>query len=403
MFVRPEKVLSSPLKCYLSTQGKEKEFTMYPENMKARSDRGVQSMRTTSVVVIDDEEPMCEGCRQTLEESGFGTAVALNGTEGIRLLEEIKPDVVLVDLKMPGVSGIEVLRRIPEIDLHIVPIVITGYATIDSAVESMKIGAFDYLTKPFEPEKLVEAVRRGTKLSQLKKESTARQSMKSPETTVAETMSSKQDVILKGLSVLSESYSAGFERVDFLDELSRLEAEAKYHAESLGSIKKREKAILDVVNELRSVDEIIRKHDYMKSSLIQILLDTQVKLHWLPRHALMWISERLNVPLAEIYSIVNFYEAFSLEPQGAHRVQVCMGTACHVRGAPDLLSKASALLGIKEGQTDDRQMFTLKTVHCLGCCALSPVIQVDDSYISNPSLTQLRETFSSMVEKEVSE
>jgi NADH-quinone oxidoreductase subunit E len=385
------------------TQGKEKELPMSPENAKLRSEGGIQSARSPSVVVIDDEEPMCEGCRQTLEESGFGTAVALNGTEGIRLLEEIKPDVVLLDLKMPGVSGMEVLRKIPEIDLHIVPIVITGYATIDSAVESMKIGAFDYLTKPFEPEKLVEAVRRGTKLSQLKKESTARQDMKLQETTDADTAPSKQDVLLKGLSVLSESYSAGFERVDFLDELSRLEAEAKYHAGNLGRIKKREKAILDVVNELRSVDEIIREHDYMKSSLIQILLDTQAKLHWLPRHALMWVSERLNVPLAEIYSIVNFYEAFSLEPQGTHRVQVCMGTACHVRGAPDLLSKASALLGIEEGQTDDRQMFTLKTVHCLGCCALSPVIQVDDSYISNPSLGQLKETFTSLGKEEVSE
>ena len=376
---------------------------MVPKKERTRKDGGTQSARATSVLVIDDEEAMCEGCRQTLEESGFSTAVAFNGTEGIRLLEEVKPHVVLVDLKMPGISGMEVLQRIHDTDLHIVPIVITGYATIDSAVESMKIGAFDYLTKPFEPEKLVESVRRGTKLSQLKRESTARQSMKSEEAAVEEAVPTKQDVILKGLSVLSESYSVGFERVDFLDELSRLEAEAKYHAENLGRIKKREKAILDVVNDLRFVDDIIRKHDYVKSSLIQILLDTQVKLRWLPRHALMWISERLNVPLAEIYTIVNFYEAFSLKPQGAHRVQVCMGTACHVRGAPGLLTKASTLLGLKEGETDERQMFTLKTVHCLGCCALSPVVQVDDSYMSNPSLPQLKKALRSLEEKEVRE
>jgi|GEM_PF-57830 len=376
---------------------------MVPKKEKARKDGGTQTASSTSVLVIDDEESMCEGCRQTLEESGFSTAIALNGTEGIKLLEEVKPHVVLVDLKMPGVSGMEVLQRINDIDLHIVPIVITGYATIDSAVESMKIGAFDYLTKPFGPEKLVEAVRRGTKLSQLKRESTARQSVKAEEAAVEKAVPTKQDVILKGLSVLSESYSAGFERVDFLDELGRLEAEAKYHAGNLGRIKQREKAILDVVNELRSVDDIIREHDYMKSSLIQILLDTQAKLNWLPRHALMWISERLNVPLADIYTIVNFYEAFSLKPQGAHRVQVCMGTACHVRGAPGLLSKASALLGLKEGETDERQKFTLKTVHCLGCCALSPVVQVDDSYMSNPSLTQLKKTLRSLEEKEVRE
>jgi len=375
---------------------------MYPANVKLQSDERVQSLRTTSVLVIDDEEPMCEGCRQTLEESGFSTAVALNGSEGIRLIEEARPDVVLVDLKMPGIGGIEVLRRIPEIDAHIVPIVITGYGTVDSAVESMKIGAFDFLTKPFEPEKLVESVRRGIKLSHLRQESTARQTVEIKETITAENMPSKQDVLLNGLSVLSDSYSAGFERVDFLDELSRLESEAKYHAESLGRVKKREKAILDVVDELRSVDEIIRKHENKKSALIQILLDTQLKLNWLPQHVLKWISERLNAPLGEIYSIATFYEAFSLKPRGAHSVQVCMGTACHVRGAPDLLRKTSALLGIEEGQTDERQMFTLKTVHCLGCCALSPVVQVDDSYISNPSLTKLRETFNSLAEKEAS-
>jgi len=343
---------------------------------------------------------MCEGCRQTLEESGFSTAVALDGSEGIRLIEEVRPDVVLVDLKMPGISGIEVLRRIPEIDTHVVPIVITGYGTIDSAVESMKIGAFDFLTKPFEPEKLVESVRRGIKLSHLKQESTARQTMEIKEATAAGIMPSKQDVLLEGLSVLSDSYSAGFERVDFLDELRRLETEAKYHAESLGRVKKRERAILDVVDELRFVDGIIRKHENKKSALIQILLDTQVKLHWLPKYVLKWISERLNVSLKEIYGIATFYEAFSLKPQGAHSIQVCMGTACHVRGAPDLLKKTSALLGIEEGQTDERQMFSLKTVHCLGCCALSPVIQVDDSYISNPSVTQLQETFNLLGNKE---
>ena len=374
---------------------------MCPENVNIEYGARVQSPTAADVLVIDDEESMCEGCRQTLEESGFSTAVALNGSEGIRLAKEIQPYVVLVDLKMPGISGIEVLQSISEIDHHIVPIVITGYGTIDSAVESMKIGAFDFITKPFEPEKLVESVRRGLELSHLRQESTTREVIHAKETTTEETSLSKQDVLLKGLLVLSESYSLGFERVDFLHELNMLEEETKYYAESLGRVKKREKAILDVINELRIVDEIIRKHDYRMNSLIQILLDTQIALKWLPRHALKWISERLNVPLRDIYSIASFYEAFSLEPQGAHTVHVCMGTACHVRGAPDLLIKTEVLLGVEEGQTDDRQMFTLKTVHCLGCCALSPVIEVDGSYISNPSLTRLKGVFNSLEEMEV--
>ena len=363
--------------------------------------KGVTVPPSTAVVVIDDEEYMCEGCRQTLEENGLHTVTACNGTEGIDLVKKARPNVVLVDLKMPGISGIEVLEKIPEIDPDIVPIIITGYGTIDSAVESMKMGAFDFITKPCEPEKLLESVNRGVKLSQLRHESTARVEEKAPEQEPDELISDKQEVLLKGLSVLGESYSVGLERSDFVEELIRLEAEAKYHAGSLGQAKKREKAILDIVNELRLVDEIIKSHKYKKASLIQILLDTQLELKWLPGHVLKWISDRLKIPLGEVYSLATFYEAFSLEPQGAHSIHVCMGTACHVRGAPELLRKVSALLDIGEGQTDAKQTFTLKTVHCLGCCALSPVIQIDDSYISNPSLVKLKKVFQSLEEEEV--
>jgi NADH-quinone oxidoreductase subunit E len=322
--------------------------------------------------------------------------MALKGVDGIQLVREVRPFVVLVDLKMPGISGIEVLQKINEIDPAIVTIVITGYGTIDSAVESMKLGAFDFITKPFEPEKLIESVRRGIKLRHLRLESNARKEVQ--EEPFEQVVPSKQDVLLKGLSVLAESYSVGYERVDFLHELNRLEEDAKYHAKELGRVKKREKVILDITRELALADEIVKKHEFSKSALIQILLDTQETLHWLPRHVLKWISERLNVPLGEIYNIATFYEAFNLEPQGAHTIQVCMGTACHVRGAPDLLRKASAVLGIEENQTDEKHQFTLKTVHCLGCCALSPVIQVDGSYLSNPSLPQLKKTFNTLSE-----
>ena len=109
---------------------------MYPDTIKGEAMGGAQGRATTAVVVIDDEKSICEGCRQTLEEKGFPTATALNGFEGIQLVQEVRPNVLLVDLKMPGISGVEVLKQIPDIDPGIVPIVITGYGTIDSAVES---------------------------------------------------------------------------------------------------------------------------------------------------------------------------------------------------------------------------------------------------------------------------
>jgi NADH-quinone oxidoreductase subunit E len=89
------------------------------------------------------------------------------------------------------------------------------------------------------------------------------------------------------------------------------------------------------------------------------------------------VSERLGVPLARIHHIATFYKAFSLVPKGRHQVHVCMGTACHVRGAARILDTVEDLTGIKAGETDMDLKFTLETVNCLGCCALGPVMEID--------------------------
>jgi NADH-quinone oxidoreductase subunit E len=192
----------------------------------------------------------------------------------------------------------------------------------------------------------------------------------------------------------------GLEKRQLLDELAYLETEAKYHAESLGQIKKKERAILDMRDDLREADAIMRKYDFQKNALIQVLLDVQERFRWLPRHILSWIAGRLNIPLKEIYIVANFYEAFSLEPRGRHTVHVCTGTACHVRGASEMLTRVSAALGIQAGQTDSRQAFTLETVHCLGCCALAPVVQVDTQYFHDPSRSKLEKIIKSLEKEE---
>ena len=374
---------------------------MLNSTISTQDSGGDLKMGSVDVVLIDDEESMREGCRQTLEEEGLSTATACDGSEGLRLIEKIRPNVVVVDLKMPGISGIEVLEKIPEIDPSIVPIVLTGFGTIDSAVDSMKIGAFDFLTKPVEPDKLVETVRRGMELNQIRSEQDS--SLKEPaQVMIQDETLNKQDALLKGLTAIGNGYSVGFERSEFMGELKQLEAEAKFHARSLGDVKERERSILSIVNQLRLVDEIIQKHEFKKSALIQILLETQNKLNWLPGYVLKWISERLDVSLSQIYTVASFYDALSLEPQGEHTVKVCTGTACHVRGAPDLMKKVSSILEIEEDETDDKQMFTLKTVNCLGCCALAPVLQLDDSFVSNPSIPKLKKTFHALEEKEIS-
>ncbi len=125
------------------------------------------------------------------------------------------------------------------------------------------------------------------------------------------------------------------------------------------------------------IDQIIDKHQAEASSLIQVLLDIQSENRWLPREALERISARLEVPFTRIQHIATFYKAFSLVPKGRHEIHICMGTACHVRGAQNVLDKVEDLTGIKPGETDLDLKFSLETVNCLGCCALGPVMEVD--------------------------
>jgi len=115
----------------------------------------------TRILLIDDEEIVLDSCTEILRGEPYDLATAADGTRGLALLKEFRPDLVVVDLKMPGLSGFEVLERIHEADPTIVPIVITGYATVSSAVEAMKRGAYDFLPKPFTPEEFRLIVRRG--------------------------------------------------------------------------------------------------------------------------------------------------------------------------------------------------------------------------------------------------
>jgi len=115
-------------------------------------------------------------------------------------------------------------------------------------------------------------------------------------------------------------------------------------------------------------------------SLISVLEEVQAQYRYLPREAMILVSERMGVPLSQVYSVATFYNAFSLVPRGRHTIHVCTGTACHVRGAVQVLSRLESRLGIRAGETTRDRQFTLETVNCLGCCALGPVVVLDDEY-----------------------
>jgi len=128
---------------------------------------------------------------------------------------------------------------------------------------------------------------------------------------------------------------------------------------------------------IEQIDQMIDRHNGEASSLIQVLLEIQRHYNWLPSDALKRVSERLGVPQSQIQHIATFYKAFSLVPKGRHQVHICMGTACHVRGANRILDKVQDVTGLEPGETDLELKFSVETVNCLGCCALGPVIEID--------------------------
>ena len=115
-------------------------------------------------------------------------------------------------------------------------------------------------------------------------------------------------------------------------------------------------------------------------SLLSLLSEIQERYHYLPHNALVLLSGTLDIPLSQIYSVATFYNAFSLKPRGAHLVRVCMGTACHVRGAPHILNRFETKLNIRAGETTRDRDVTLETVNCLGACALGPITVMDGAY-----------------------
>jgi len=128
------------------------------------------------------------------------------------------------------------------------------------------------------------------------------------------------------------------------------------------------------------VGQVLEKYQRDKSALIDILHDTQTEIGYLPREALEEIGAGLGVPLSRVYSVATFFKAFSLTPRGRHLINVCLGTACHVRGSDKVLAQMEKELGIKTGGNTADLKFTLETVNCVGACALGPMVIIGEDY-----------------------
>jgi NADH:ubiquinone oxidoreductase subunit E len=142
---------------------------------------------------------------------------------------------------------------------------------------------------------------------------------------------------------------------------------------------------VDVTNILRILEE--RNED--RGGLIAILEEIQAEYGYLPEEALRIVSDRSRRSLVDVYGVATFYRSFSLKPRGKHLVCACLGTACHVRGAPRIVEELERQLGIKAGQTTADKQFTLETVNCLGACALGPVVVIDGHYFSKVNKSRI--------------
>jgi NADH:ubiquinone oxidoreductase subunit E len=135
-----------------------------------------------------------------------------------------------------------------------------------------------------------------------------------------------------------------------------------------------------VDSDYNKVEAIISNYGGNRDSLVSILQDIQSEYHYLPEDVLRVVARQLGLRLIQVYGVATFFKAFSLKPRGKHTVSVCLGTACHVRGAPAVLDEAKRQLGIEPSETTEDMRFTLETVNCLGACALGPIMVVDGKY-----------------------
>ena len=151
------------------------------------------------------------------------------------------------------------------------------------------------------------------------------------------------------------------------------------------------------------IADIVSKYQSNPGFLVPILQDVQKAFNYLPREALQEVGAQLGVPVSRIFEVATFYKAFSLTPRGRHQMSLCLGTACHVRGATMLQDGIERALEIKAGETSADLEFTFETVNCLGACALGPILVVDEEYHGQMSLAKTNKILKQLGKKVVTD
>ena len=151
---------------------------------------------------------------------------------------------------------------------------------------------------------------------------------------------------------------------------------------------------------MKKIDSILANYGFEKRSLIPILQDLQAEYGWLSEDLLDEVARRLKIPPADLFSVATFYKSFRLRPIGKNFITVCLGTACHVRGAPEVLETIERRIGVKTGETTNDNLFTLETVNCVGACALGPIVIANSEYHGLMNQVKVAQLIEGLCEKD---
>lgn len=264
---------------------------------------------TGRILIVDDEPVVIKSCERILTPEGFTVDAANNGKDAMSRLSSDNYDLVITDLKMPGMDGIELVRWIRNSKPGTGVVIITGYPSQESIKEALSLRILDYLPKPFSPSLLLDVAQKAMEYKKL-----------------GEAQEQKEE-------------------------------EAEETTEKL--------------------DRLIKKYRSKPGSLIPVLQQAQELIGYLPPSVQRHIAKGLNLPVSEVHGVVSFYSFFTMKPKGKNDVRVCLGTACYVKGAEEIVNKLKERLKIDIGGITDDKKFSLETVRCLGACGLAPVVVIN--------------------------
>lgn len=274
-----------------------------------------------NILVVDDETIILKSCERILEPEGYNVDTSTSALEALEMLRETPYDLIITDIKMPVMDGLEFTKKVKERDPEGNIILITGYPSQESIEEALRMMIVDYIPKPFSPALLSEVTAKAMESS-------------------------------KKAERPAEDYS---------------------HTEEVSA----------------RLDDIIAGYKDRPGSLIPVLQEAQELVGYLPPPVQRHISYGMNIPVSEVHSVVSFYSFFTMKPKGKHAIRVCLGTACYVKRAEEILEKLKEHLRIGVGEVTPDMHFSIDSVRCLGACGLAPVVVVDkDTYGSiNPGKT----------------